>query len=302
MDFGVLLMSFTRKIIATTFTLAQGTFDGTSSNALNVSGLRCRFRLEQQGGVSGDKMSLDIYGLTKSQANQLSTYGAPPLTVGGNQITVSAGDNETGLTKIFDGVIQQANADFSGMPDVCLRLRAFSNYFASVGPSAPLSFSGVTPVATIMAQLAAAFNPVALTLENAGVEGNLIGQYLCGSAWDQIKTVARAAGINAYADTVRGVLAIFPKTGSRAGTPILISPSNGLVGYPTFGTYQLNFRTLFNPGLVYARAVTIQSSLPNASQTVTPWVIKTSLDTEISNGLWFQDVISFSNNRLYANQ
>ena len=71
---------------------------------------------------------------------------------------------------------------------------------------------------------------------------------------DQIKACASAGNFNAYVDTIKKVLAIWPMGGSRTAAPLEISPQSGLIGYPTFSNRQLDFRTYYNPGLLFGSA------------------------------------------------
>ena len=44
------------------------------------------------GGVSADRGHVEIYGMTQSQMNQLSTYGVPVGNTFNNRISIQAGD------------------------------------------------------------------------------------------------------------------------------------------------------------------------------------------------------------------
>lgn len=283
-------MSFTRKIISLQFELAQGTFEGTSSNQITLSGLKVHLHMQQAMGVSSTAVQIVVWGLTPSQINQLATYGTIPYVTNRNQVIVSAGDEETGLSKIFQGIIQVANADYTNQPNVALVIEAYSNLYAAVAPAPSVTNSGQVSAAQLLGQLAAKWQPTPLTLENNGVTAMLTNQYLHGSVLDQIKTVARAANVYFYPDVINRVLAIWPLKGNRAGGPLEIGPTTGLVGYPTFGVLSISFTTLFNPNLAMAREVALTSSLKPANCTMTPLNVVTTLQSETPNGAWFQEV------------
>lgn len=285
-------MSFAKKVIQLSFQLQTGTFNGTQSNNLTVSG-KIHVHMEDAGGVSSNAVRIAVWGLTQSQMNQLSTFGTIPTQNLKNTVTVLAGD-EGALTQIFTGIIQFANADLSGQPDAALVITAFANLYTAVAPVAPVSYSGPTDAAQIMTQLAAKWQPKALTLQNHGVSVKLSNPYLSGSVWDMARSVARAGNFNIYPDLVRGTLDMWPQNGNRGNSGITIGPGSGLVGYPTFGIGTIQFTTLFNPGLINAKQVQLKSSLPNASKLVTPMNITTDLQAETPNGAWFQSVYALT--------
>jgi hypothetical protein len=284
-------MSFTRKILSFTFTLPSGTFQGTGSNTLTVSGLKASISMRQQGGVTQDQVSIVIWGLTTSQMNQMSTFGVYPDLTKNAQITVQAGDTTSGLSTVFIGTIRIANADYSAQPNVAFVVEASANHYLAVAPAPPLSFNGTADVAVIIGNLA---GQIGMTLENSGVSVKLSNPYFCRSAVDQIMACAKHANINVYIDTKMSVVAIWPKGQSRNGQLITIAPGKGLVGYPTFSAPFVTFRTEFNPSIVFGRDINVQSSLKTASGTFTPMWINTTLQTETQGGAWFQDIQAYA--------
>jgi hypothetical protein len=284
------LQTFTRKIIQLQFTLGTGSFDGGQDNTMTISGTKVQFRKQEQGGVTSTYASIVVWGLTPSHSNQLSTYGNVPQTVSQNTVIVSAGDEENGLSQVFNGTIYFANSDLNALPNTCLVITALCNYQAQVASVPATSYSGQTSAVTIMRALAAQWLPTPLTLENNGVSVQISNPYYSGSIVQQMIACAKAGNFNWYPDVLRGVLAIWPQTGSRSGTPIVIGPDSGLVGYPTFGIGLMSFKTYFNPSLIYAKQIQLQSSLPQAIKIVNPVQIRTALDSETPNGEWFQYV------------
>ena len=283
-------MSFTKKIISATFTLGGGTFTGTSSNSVSVKGLRTALRVSESGPVRS-QLSMKIYGLTPSVMNNLSTYSAPQGTQVNNSVSVQVGDSTNGLSLFYQGTISEANSRFNEQPEVGFEVTAYVGQYHAVAPNASLSYSGTADVAVILGNLAQQMN---LQLENSGVQSKLSNPYFSGSVIDQMKACARAANINALIDPVRGVLAIWPKDGSRGGQIPLISPQTGLVGYPDFSLNQITFKTEFNPNIVCGRQVQLQSSIQPACGTYTVQSIETDLATETPGGSWFQTITAIN--------
>lgn len=76
----------------------------------------------------------------------------------------------------------------------------------------PTSVKGSVDVATLMGQLA---QSMGYSFENNGVSVQLSNPYLPGTAIDQVKALARGAGIDLYVDD--NVLAITPANTPRGG-------------------------------------------------------------------------------------
>ena len=55
------------------------------------------------GGADMSSLDAEIYGMTLSQMNQLTTFGTQFATVGKNYITVQAGDAGGQLSTVFVG-------------------------------------------------------------------------------------------------------------------------------------------------------------------------------------------------------
>ena len=282
-------MSFTRKIIQVTLKLGQSNFSGTGADTLTITGLQVRFHMRQIIGLKTD-VQVEIFGLTDSQMKQFSTYGSLPNIQTPNLITIAAGDNESGLSVIFHGILKQVDANYA-QPASSILATALDGAFYAISKAAPVSYKGSADVAIIMGNLAAQSS---LNLENSGVSVKLSNPYFSGSIGDQIKSCARAAGINHLVDTTRNVLAIWPRGGSRGGNAPLVSPQTGLVGYPTFALQQISFVTELNPNIEVGRHVQVESSIPNAVGTWTVTEIVTDLETETPDGAWFQSVTAFS--------
>jgi hypothetical protein len=244
----------------------------------------------ESGGGFKTEVSISVYGLTQSQMNQLSTYGAPPNIANPNIVTVSAGDAGSALSILFKGNLVTAYADYSGQPEAKFVVESVAGLYLASAPADPLSYNGPASVDTIMGNIA---TQMGLKLENSGVTEILTNPYLPGSLDDKRKAVAQAANINSFVDIGRGVLAIWPKNISRNGEILQIGPTTGLVGFPTF-TYQgVRFTCLWNPDLIYGRQIELQSSLTPASGRWVPTTIHTDLATEVPNGPWFNHVEAF---------
>ena len=283
-------MSFTRKRIDVTLTLGTGQFGDSGSNTVTLSGLRVQTIVQAAAGEAMPATQTRIYGIPLDMMCQLTQVGLINSSVRfNNSILIAAGDDETGLTTIYDGTIKESWADLAGQPDAALNVIGVAGLAASLKPVGALSFQGSADVATIMQGLA---STMGFTFENNGVSVQLSNPYFPGTALAQARACARAADI--YMTIDRGVLAIWPKNGARTGGEIpTISDPTGKVGYPTFSSNGLGLITLFNALLKPGGLVQVQSALTPACGTWKLTEASHTLESETPNGQWFTRILAF---------
>jgi hypothetical protein len=280
-------MSFTRKRIDATVSLGTGQFGETGANTVTLTGLRIKADIQQFGGDAMPQVQLRIFGLPASMINQLTTIGPINSAVQSkNSVLIAVGDDGLALTTIYSGTIWQAWGDFNQMPDTSLNIAAVGGLAAALKPIAASSFPGSMDAGTIMQQLA---TTAGLNFVNSGVSVQLSNPYFPGTALSQIRECAQAADINFTIDV--GTLHIWPKTSARTTPSIpVVSPSTGMVGYPTFSSNSLMVTTLFNPSIVIGGVIEVQSSLAPACGKWIAVQISHSLESETPDGQWFTHI------------
>lgn len=273
-------MAFAQRLINFSFT----------DYGINISGLRSSVHIETVGIGPVSSCDVRIWGMTLSHMNQISTLGFQGLKYSGahDNLKITASSLETGLSLTYSGTIIDAYGDFQGAPDVPFHIVCQQGKWTALQNTQSQSFNqSSVQVSTIVKQLA---SKMGYTFENNGVNVSLRYPYLWGSLGSQLQQVCDAANCNHVFDN--GVLAIYPKTGSRQGTIPLISPQTGMVGYPSFaGTSRISVKTLFNPQIKPGGQVQIQSSVTPANGT---WVINTlshDLESLKFNGMWFTSLL-----------
>ncbi len=279
-------MAYTRKLIDVSFGLASGSFGGTGLDQLTLKGLRVSAKVTRAGGTSFGQLQASIYGLTLSQMNTLSTLGFKVQIPTKNTITLRAGD-EKGMQQVFAGTIYNAYADLNQAPQVAFIISAQAALFASGAKADTLSFGEGVKVATICQNLA---DQMSLKFENNGVDVNLPPTYLSGSATQQLYRVCEAANISYIIDN--GVLAIWPKNGSRKGTgaPPLLSRTTGMVGYPTYTQGGIHVKCMWNPSIEFGKEVQVQSDQTPANGLWTVYNMDVDLDSNVPGGNWFMNL------------
>lgn len=276
-------MAFNHKAIAVTFLLQNGKIDNSQYDTIKLSNnLKASVSVIYQGGPSQTVATVTVYGMTLSHMNRFSLIGVRPGEQRTNQILVEAGDTNSGMATVFSGYITDAYIDFAGMPEVSLVVQAHAGGIQAIKPVPPSSYAGYADVATIMAGIA---GQMSANFENNGINQKLANPYFPGTAWDQAKACADAAGIQ-WGLVEGNVLAIWPKNGFRGDTAIVISPETGLIGYPTFYPVGIECTCIYNPSISLGCKVQVQSSIPNASGL---WYVHTHqcyLQSETPGGQW----------------
>jgi hypothetical protein len=223
-----------------------------------------------------------IFGLTLSHVNQLSKTGLL-WTSRRETIKVEAGDDQSGMTLIYDGDIYEAKPEFNTQPDVSFLITSTVSKTIQMKPVQPNTFEGVTDTEQA---LKAIVKPHGLTVENNGVDVKLRSPYFPGTTWDQIRYLCQAANCNYYYDRLKNVIAIWPRGGHREGEPTLIAPENGMIGYPEFSILKCTVRTLFNPELTVGKRFKVKSQLEAANGTWTAVEVGHNLASKMPHGPW----------------
>ncbi|MGZ9710445.1 baseplate hub protein [Glaciimonas sp. GNP009] len=279
-------MSIAKKRIDVTITLGSGNFGSSGSNSVTLSRHHVVADVVNAGGESMGALQMRVYGLTQGMMNQLTVVGPiATATRDQNKITLTAGDDITGMKTLYVGTIDQAWGDYHDAPDIFFNLVGLAGLDAAVKPVAPSSYQGAADVTTILSSLA---KTMGVALENNGVSGQLSNPYFPGTALTQLKDCAQAADFRYTLDL--SVLAVWPKNGFRAGPPVVISPDTGMVGYPSFTSNGLTLVTLLNPDIRLGGQVKVQSSLAPACGIWTTVKVSHALESERAGGSWFTQI------------
>lgn len=280
--------SYKERAINCTISLGEGAFGTSGQNSVKLSGLRVSATIQKRGPPSFDTAEITIYGLPPTIMNQVSTLGIPlPMTRPKNTVLLEAGDVGGTMAVVFFGEIGNAWQDLDGMPETFFQIVCWTGAVPAMAPVSPISVEGGADVATMMSGIA---RTMGYSFENSGVQAQLANPYFAGTALEQAHKLATAANIELYIDsgTSPPTLAIWPKTGTRNGTIPVISPESGLIGYPKFRDYGMDFRCLFNPSLRVGGTIQMQSSIKPASGL---WYVNGPLTYQLSaqlpGGPWF---------------
>jgi hypothetical protein len=277
-------MALTHRRIDLTFQLGKGDFGEQGIDTVTLSGLKCSATISRAGGVSMTECSLRVFGMPLNVMNKLTVLNKLRYQDQRfNQVTVSAGDDKSGMSVVFVGVISEAWIDASAAPDVSFVVVAQTGLLDLVKPVPPTSYDGSVDVATVISGIAAQMVPPR-QLENSGVSVRIANPYLVGTLIDQLRTVARAADINCIVDD--SVVAIWPNGAARGARVPLISADTGMIGYPLTTQNGIQVSTLYDPSLAFGLQIHVQSSLTPANGGWTIASVTHDLETETPNGKW----------------
>lgn len=283
-------MSFVQRLIDIQITAPASSgivFGPSRSNTTTIQGRRVSATIANVGIVSRAMASIQIFGMTQSDMNALSSQ-AQFNYYSQNQVTVTilAGDLVNGMSIAFEGNLTSALADYSDMPNISFNIIAVQLYNTAIDQAPAMSFPGAASIGTICQQIA---NQMGLTLENNGCTAVLSNQVLNGSTLDKLRTATQAAGVLYIIEN--GTLAIWPNGSyrtSQTNTPT-VSPANGMVGYPQSTSIGVNFRSLYNSKLKYGSMITMQSSIQPACGQWVIYNLTHILESIKPGGSWFTD-------------
>lgn len=276
--------SFTQKKLSLTIQLGTGTFGEQVGSTVTLSGLRMFADISSPCGESMGAAHIRVFGLTQSMMNQLTVIGPINQVKPKNQVQLAAGD-ANGMSVVFSGTIYTAWAEYSSAPDVVFNIIAYVGIDIALKPVDALSYPGNANAADIMQTIA---QNAGLIFVNNGVSVQLANQYLPGTAWQQIKACAAAANINFKIES--GALTIWPKSTSITASVPVISPDNGMVGYPALSSQGMTVKTVFNPNIVLGGQIDVESSLPMATGKFNVFNYVHNLSSEAPGGPWFTTI------------
>lgn len=269
-------MTYKKRILKFEFTLKDGAFDENGNNILTIDNIKAEIQIGAYGGITGTTLEARVYGLSIDNMALLSYKGVQINGAKQNMMKVWADDRP-----VFFGSIINCFADLNQMPDAPLIISAFSTGFDQSITAPPFSKEGVASVSEIITTIAAS---IGYTVVNNGVLAKLENPYFEGNPIAQIQQCAHAAGIEI--DFRLGAIYIWPQGGSVDDTIPLISPRHGLIGYPVFSNYGINFQCQYSDLILRGRKVQLETDLPNGSGVYTVQSAQHHLSTWSEGGPW----------------
>ncbi len=277
-----------RKVIRVTLTIAgqKEVFTVQGDNQLTSTGLRVLFNCMYGGGAVMPTAQIKIYGLPLDKMMKLFRVRWQTLEALMNRVRIDAGEEGETLYKVFEGNITFAYPEMESAPDVALAIDSQAAIFEHLRPVSPTQFEGENDVADMIKTLC---DEMGYQFENNGVSKIIDTRYLPDTALAKIQALATHADIDLYIE--QDLIAIAPKGVPRKLKIPIISPSTGLIGYPTPDLRGVSFKCLYNPAIRFGGVVSIQDSeiaICNADwRAYGVWL---SLEANVPNGNWSCEV------------
>lgn len=228
------------------------------------------------------QLELRVFGMTLGLMNNYTSAGISNGVYSENiGISVSAGDQGSVPSLVFEGTLIRSFIEFNP-PAASLYCSATAQYQQSTKANAQYQKAGPQNAENIIQALA---QQAGLGFQNNGAHAVLTNQYLAGSVIDQMTTVARAAKFPIKIEN--NTVYIWGNGGYRDQTVVTVSPSTGLVGYPSYWEAGFTVKTQFNPQIVMGRQIVVQSSLPQANGAWAAMMVTHELSTIEPGGPWF---------------
>lgn len=289
------MSSYVSRDLRLEITLATGEFGSSKGNKITLQGWRALCNISSAGGAQLSQADVSIFGLKSDLMKQLTRLQKDLSFVERNRLDIFA-INGGVETLVFAGEIWNAWADYTKVPDVCLRVSAMSGFYSLIKPESMTSYKGPTDVVDIAQQLA--------TLMRVGFENGFIGSgvkitientYLSGSAVDRLRDLVKMTGMTAIVEL--GVLYISPLNTPRAKNAIIeINRNSGLVGYPVFDAASCIFMSEFNPAIRFNGLVHVTSDAETRDGNYIVQSLSHQLEAQMPDGKWFSTVVAATYN------
>ena len=228
-------------------------------NALNVSQLRCTFRITKVAMMEPNLAEICIYNLNAETENRIINEG--------NRVIIEAGYEGEQYGLIFDGDVIQPIREKENGTTYKLTLTALdsdrffnfgvANYSLKKGMSARDQITELTTRAANTAQLGS-------ISENLNDYQLTRGKVVFGLARDYLRQIAQSQNATYYMDD--GKVNIVRANDLPKDTIVELSPKSGLIGTPTQVEYGISFKSLLNPRLKLNTFVHIDNSLVREKQ------------------------------------
>lgn len=249
-------MTYKQRNLKFQFGLSSGQFNDEGANILTLENVKAEVQVAAFGGLSANTLDAKIYGMSLKNMGLIGYKGVQYGVVTQNSVKVWAED-----VALFSGTIGWAYVDANQMPDAPLIIQASTTGYAQSEPVVDFSQKGIVKIADIITAMA---NYIKLTVViHADVNGVEKDPHYTGNTIDQIRTCARNNGL--LIDIRLGAIFVWPEGKPVDNNVPYVSKETGLLGYPRFDGWGLEFTTMFSPLLIQGRDVQVQTDLPNAS-------------------------------------
>jgi len=269
-------------------TKANGTISPITKEFIcnSDNGFRCQVEIEKGGLPSKNFCNISIFGVSQETAENFTSTVFLPLTYDVRNTVEVIYENAT----IFKGTYIKCVGNYSSFPDISLDLTAYFGYETAISPTKTTSIAEGYPVVSAVSDLAKLMGYQ--IINNYNLTNKCPQIELFGTNFDKLQQLEKACKLNIIATD--GYIGIAPVNKPVFNTPIEINAGTGMIGYPSFTSDGLNFKTLFNPLLRNGGLANVKTIVPKASGIWYVASIYTKLST-LENGVWETEASCYVN-------
>lgn len=261
------------------FDCGTGSFDSSGNNKLRITDVKALAKVSYSGNYGGYQADVTLFGLGLELITILSSRGIGFAT----DLKVNIGMNiYANDTQIFSGMIFSSYANMNSIPESGLVINAFAGLDIARKSTKAYTFNGTTSLQNILKSICTPFGYEIITYGLDGLQGT--NPHFEGSPLEQVRQVCFHFDLLM---AINGTTITLWKRSNGINTiKALVSPDNGMIGYPVFTQSGIMYQTQFSPYLTAGQQVEIQTSLPNASGVYTNFAVDHYLSSWVKDGPW----------------
>lgn len=282
---------FKRKIIKVTLTLDDKdepftVIDDQEMHKVHYQGLRVSVLSNFGNGAMFPTANITIYGLPIEKINKIIRMRWGGDMALRSKVKVEIAEEGEDFKPFYSGGVTFARLDTSNAPDIALVIESLLALKEKQTLVSGSDFEAGTKLADAIEQLA---TEIGYQFENNGVEKVIDYTSLNDTNIAKIQKLCTDHDIKLYIE--EKLIAITHKDGYRRLNKPIVSPSNGLLSYPTSTVQGVNFKCLYNPLIRFGGRVEIKDSVvPMANGDWHVIGLRTHLEANMPNGEWSMEV------------
>lgn len=270
---------YSKRTLKYEFVNETSSFDDAGNNIISISNVKSSVSLQSSGNLFGTQVNVSIFGLSLDMLAALSSKAMGLFGTDTERIIMKIYIEDIA---IFTGYMTSSTPNMNLPPNAPLMITATANADLQNKVASPFSFSGSTPVTSVINAIckAAGYTPYIV-----GLEGKVISNpHYEGSVFDQLRAVCD--DLNIAMSVAPPSISFWPQESTKDDVKPLISPEYGLIGYPVFSNGGVMFQTQFSTLLTTGRDIELQTTLPHASGVYKLTSVTHELSSWMEDGPW----------------
>lgn len=279
-----------RKVIKITLTLngQDESFTAQGDNRISSYGLAVSTAITYGNGAMTPTAQITVYGLPIETMNKLFRVQWNTMKAILNTVKIEAGEQGKTLDTVYEGNITFATINMDGAPNVALVITSQMAVVEKLKATLPLTVPKETTVdaADLIKFLA---EDMEYKFENYGATHPITDTSLNGSNLEKIEKLCTMCDFDLYVE--QKLIVICKRGGNRELKIPVITPTTGLIGYPSPDQRGITFNCAYDPLVRFGGIVRIKDSIIGvANEDWRTYGIVTTLEANIPQGKWEMNV------------